>query len=106
MVQGIPMYAPNDIFYYCFRVHRISQAFAESDLLLRRELLQGGQPIRAGEWVAIPAERANTDSKGWFDLDGELDISELDPGVYEMQITIKNTPSEETIQRAVSFGIL
>jgi VWFA-related protein len=106
IVQGVPMYAPTDIFYYTFRVHRISQVAAKSDLLLRRELYQWGSPIRSDEWVKVKEEQANTDSKGWFDVDGELDISNLDPGVYEMRITIKNTPSEETVQRAVAFGIL
>ena len=106
IVQGVPMYAPTDIFYYSFRVHRINQVAARSDLLLRRELYQWGNPIRSDEWVQVEEEQANTDSKGWFDIDGELDINNLDPGVYEMRITIKNTPSEETVQRAVVFGIL
>jgi VWFA-related protein len=106
IVQGVPMYAPTDIFYYTFRVHRISQVAAGSDLLLRRELYQWGSPIRTDEWVQIEREQANADSKGWFDIDGELDISNLDPGVYEMRITLKNAPSEETVQRAVVFGIL
>ena len=106
MVQGIPMYAQTDIFYYSFRVHRINGIPAESNLLLRRELLRRGKPIRTGEWTTITAEQENTDSKGWFNLDGEYDISRLDPGVYEMRVTVKNAPSEERVQRTVAFGIL
>ncbi|MEJ2245681.1 MAG: VWA domain-containing protein [Acidobacteriota bacterium] len=106
MVQGIPMYAQSDIFYYSFRVHHISGVPAESNLLLRRELLREGKPIRTGEWMTITAEQENTDGKGWLHLDGEYDISSLDPGVYEMQITVKSVPSEETVQRAVAFGVL
>ena len=106
IVQGVPMYSRTDIFYYTLRVHRISQADAKSDLLLKRELYQWGSPVKTDEWVKVKEEQANTDSKGWFDVDGELDISNLDPGVYEMRITLKNTPSEETVQRAVVFGIL
>jgi len=106
MVQGIPMYAQTDIFYYSFRVHPINGVPAESNLLLRRELLRGGKPIRTEEWMTITAEQESADSKGWFNLDGEYDISRLDPGVYEMRITVRNAPSEETAQRTVAFGIL
>lgn len=106
MVQGIPMYAQTDIFYYSFRVHRINGVPAESNLLLRRELLREGKPIRAEEWTTVPAAQENTDSKGWFNLDGEYDISRLDPGVYEMRISVRNGPSRETVRRTVAFGIL
>lgn len=106
MVQGIPMYEQDDIFYYSFRVHPVYQDSDGSDLLLMRELLQRGKPVRTEKWVPIATKQEDTDSKGWFDLDGELDIAELDYGVYELRISVKKDGSDHAVQRTVAFGIL
>jgi VWFA-related protein len=106
MIQGVPMYARDDIFYYSFRVHRNSPATAGSGLSLMRELLRDGDPVRTEEWQPVSKEQEDTDSKGWLDLDGELDIGTLDPGVYELRISVKADQSDEAVQRTVAFGIL
>lgn len=106
MIQGVPMYATDDIFYYSFRIHKSSQPSAGKNLLLKRELLQGGTLVKEEEWRTIEDSLEEADSKGWFDLDGELDIQDLDPGVYELQISVKEETGKNALLRAVTFGIL
>ena len=106
MVQGIPMYSTDDIFYYSFRVHRDSPAPGEPELSMMSELLQGGEPVRKEKWSPISTERMDMDGKGWIDLDGEMDIGALRPGIYELHVSVKGSSSEKIIRRTAVFGIL
>ena len=105
MVQGIPMYSQDDIFYYTYRVRRGGDDVSDAGLLLKRELLQGGEPVKTDDWRPAAALDVS-DGKGWSDYDGELDISELDPGAYELRISLKEGPSGKAVSRSVAFGIL
>jgi hypothetical protein len=66
---------------------------------------QGGEPVKTDDWRPAAALHVS-DGKGWSDYDGELDISELDPGAYELRISLKDGPSAKAVSRSVAFGIL
>ncbi|MBN2321430.1 MAG: VWA domain-containing protein [Acidobacteria bacterium] len=111
MVQGVPVYEKDDIFYYTFRVHAgcehpENQASEEPELLLAREVLKEGKPVETEKWYPVKEANLNADSKGWIDLDGELDISRFDPGVYELRVRVKDVRSNKTAERTAAFGIL
>jgi hypothetical protein len=55
--------------------------------------------------VPIPAEERNRDSKGWFDVDGEVDLGGFDPGVYELRVSVKDVQSNKTTQRTTVFSV-
>lgn len=105
MVQGIPLYAHDDFCDYSFRVHRTAQASAESDLTWMHELYQNGKLVKKEQWRPISAEDVEIDNKGWFDLDGEVDLSGFNPGIYELRVSIKDAGLNKTIQRTAVFGI-
>ncbi|MBN2320864.1 MAG: VWA domain-containing protein [Acidobacteria bacterium] len=105
MVQGIPVYETGDIFYYTFRVHPGAETLSGSDLLVKWEVMQGGNAVATDAWTPVPAERRNMDGKGWFDLDNEVDIEGFDSGVYELQVSIKKAGSNKIVQRTVAFGV-
>ena len=110
-VQGVPVYEKDDIFYYTFRVHPggappgepVSEA---PGLLMMREVLKEGKPVETGKWYPIEEMYLNEDSKGWINLDGEVDIGRFDPGVYELRVRVKNMRSNQTVERTAAFGIL
>jgi hypothetical protein len=56
--------------------------------------------------VPEPSDLGGADAKGWIDCDGELDIGSLEPGVYELRVSLKDDASKEAISRSVAFGIL
>ena len=68
--------------------------------------MQGGETVRREEWAPEPSNPGDADAKGWIDCDGELDISSLEPGVYELRVSLKDDASKEPISRSVAFGIL
>jgi hypothetical protein len=74
-------------------------------LLLLKELLQNGKPIKQEPWRPISAEDRNKDSKGWFDLDGDVELSGFASGVYELRISVKNAGSNNSVQRTAVFGV-
>jgi len=61
--------------------------------------------IRQKSLPSMPKQEENTDSKGWFDFDGDVDLRGLDPGVYELRIMVKDAQSNKAVQRATVFGI-
>ena len=57
------------------------------------------------QWRTISAEEVEMDNKGWIDLDGEVDLSGFNPGIYELRVSIKDAGLNKTIQRTTVFGI-
>lgn len=105
MVQGIHLYDRNDFCDYSFRVYEGNLNPAGPDLVLLKELLRDGKPVKQEPWRPIPAEDKNKDSKGWFDLEGDVELSGFDPGVYELRISVKNTAANNVVQRSAVFGV-
>ncbi len=105
MIQGIPLYARSDFCDYSFRVFEGSLNPAGPDLLLMKELLQDGKPVKEEAWRPIPPEDKIKDNKGWFDLDGDVELSGLKPGVYELRVSVKNAAANNVVRRSAIFGI-
>jgi hypothetical protein len=105
MVQGIPLFERGDFFDYSFRVYQDTLALAEPDLEWMPELFRGGNPVKQGQWQPISVEKEDIDSKGWFDVYGEVDIGEFDPGVYELRVSVKDSRSKKTVQRTSVFSV-
>lgn len=105
MVRGIPLYERDDFCDYSFRVHLDTSIPQNAELAWMSELLRGGKPVKQEPWVPIPSEERELDSKGWFDVDGEVDLSGLDPGVYELRVSVKETQSSKRAQRTAVFSV-
>jgi VWFA-related protein len=103
MIQGIPLYAQGDFCDYSFRVH--SGALISPDLAVMMELLRDGKPIRQEPWRQLTDEEKIADKKGWVDLDGEVNLGGLDSGIYELRVSVKEAPSNKTVQRTIVFGL-
>jgi len=105
MVQSIPLFERGDFFDYSFRVYQGLQASERTDVEWMPELFREGRRIREGDWVPISIETGDLDSKGWFDVYGEVDISEFDSGVYELRVSVRDSRSDKTVQRATVFSV-
>ena len=54
-------------------------------------------PISLGE--------EDIDSKGWFDVFGEVDIGEVGSGIYELRVSVKDARANKTVQRTAVFSV-
>jgi VWFA-related protein len=104
MAQGIRLYARGNACNYFFRVYRGMQP-PSSGLMLRKEFLQSGVPVKQEPWQLMSEEEAKPDSKGWFDITGKVDLAEFKPGIYEMRISVKDNKSDVSAQRSAIFGV-
>ncbi len=105
IVQGIPLFTRGDVCAHSFRVRGGTQASEDFDLLLMREVLRDGKPILQEKWLPISSKGRNIDSKGWFDLRGEIDLGGCDPDIYELRVSIKDPRSNKIVQRTAVFGV-
>ena len=105
MVHSIPLYDRDDFCDYSFRVHAGSQTSKDLKLLVMKELLLDGKPLKQGDWTAISTQERKVGSEGWFDVEGEVDLAGFAPGIYELRVTIKDAASNKTTQRAAVFSV-
>jgi VWFA-related protein len=104
MVQNIPLYKRDDYCDYSFRLRRGDQMDKNIDVAWMSELLRDGKTVKQESWKSIAAD-AEKDSKGWFDLDGELDLRGFEQGIYELRVSVREGNSKKLVQRDVVFGI-
>ena len=45
------------------------------------------------------------DSKGWLDVYGEVDIGEVNSGVYELRVSVRDSRSDKTVRRTTVFSV-
>jgi VWFA-related protein len=105
MMHSIPLYARNDFCDYSFRIHPGTLPLKNTSLVWRMEVLQDGKPLGQEQWQPIADEDRVLDSKGWFDLDGDVELDAFKPGVYELRVSVKEAGSDKTVQRTTVFAI-
>jgi len=104
MVQGIPLYARTGFCDYFFRVYPGAQPFEQSNFQFMKEYLLDGETIKQEPWKPLSADETDA-GKGWLDVEGELDLSGFNPGIYEMRVSVKDARSNKIVQRAAVFGV-
>ena len=105
MVQGIPFYGRDIFCEYSFRIHPGTRMSRESEIVFMRELLKGGMPIKNETWLPIFEDEKKGDTSGWFEIHDDMDLSSLGPGIYELRVSVKDTKSNQTVQRTAVFGV-
>jgi VWFA-related protein len=105
IVQGIPFYGHDIFCEYSFRIHPGTREPRESEIKFMRELLKGGRPIKSEPWLPIFEDEKQAANNGWFEIHDDMDLSSLDPGIYELRVTVKDTKSNQTVQRTAVFGV-
>ena len=91
--------AGSPILYYLL----IYNARGESDLMMQWEIAEAGKVIHTTEWQPVSSRVIGRDKKG-IEIGGQLALT-LQPGVYELRITVSNSKSKQTAKRTVAFAI-
>jgi len=105
MVQGIRLFPRNSICAYAFRVFSNVNSLTGSDLTMKTELLKSGKPIRQGEWLPLSEISEDSNGKGQIYIGGKENLAGLDPGIYELNVSVKNIQLNKIAQRTEVFGI-
>lgn len=91
--------AGSPILYYLL----IYNARGESDLKMQWEIAEAGKVIHQTEWQPVASRLIGRDKKG-IEIGGQLALT-LQPGVYELRITVSDSKSKQTANRTVAFAI-
>jgi VWFA-related protein len=75
-----------------------------SDLSMQIEVAQGDQSIYQGQWSGVESRVVDKDSKG-LEVGGSLTLNGVNPGVYELRVSLKGPGAKKPVQRVASFGV-
>ncbi|MFY9574866.1 MAG: VWA domain-containing protein [Blastocatellia bacterium] len=91
--------AGSPILYYLL----IYNALGESDLRMQWEIAEAGKVIHMTEWQPVTSRVIGRYKRG-IEIGGQLALT-LQPGVYELRITVSDSKSRQTANRTVAFAI-
>ncbi len=103
IVEGIRFYAHDQPIIYFFRVYQAAQSATEG-LVMQTEFIQDGKSIAQSAWQPVSERQIGKDKKG-LGVGGQIQLTGLKSGIYEMRVTVKDPGSKRTAQRTVAFGI-
>jgi VWFA-related protein len=104
VVQGVRFFQRDELLSYVFRIHLAAKAPAASALLAQMEVVQGSKLIVQDAWQQLSAGKTILDSKGIL-VGGQANLAGLEPGLYELRVTVKDSQSKLAAHCSAVFGI-
>ena len=68
------------------------------------EILQDEKPIITIPWQPVLRRQMGKDAKGLV-IGGQIGLQNVQPGVYNMRVSVKSSKIKRPVQRIVSFGV-
>jgi VWFA-related protein len=104
MVQGVRLFRQDKVCTYAFRVYRSANSPVGSELTYKTELLKDGKPTKKNQWLPLSGEKDRNDN-GQVYVSGKVDLTGLDPGIYELCVSVRDARSNKIAQRTAAIGI-
>ena len=104
MVQGVRYYKANQQVVYFFRLYNVADDKPETDAVMQIEILQDETPIITIPWQPVATRQIGKDAKGPV-IGGQFAMRNIQPGIYELRVSIKNSKMKRPVQRSAPFGI-
>jgi VWFA-related protein len=104
-VQGVRLYPHNIACGYFFRLYRGLKAADVANLAMKLELLKDAKSVMQSRWRSLPIRKKDIDSKGWAYVGQKLDLTALNPGIYELSVSVRDPKSKIIAQRSAVFGV-
>jgi hypothetical protein len=104
IVQGIAVYKKGSALVYDFMLYNTEVSGGRgSGLVLQSEITRASQSVYRSDWQALDTRVVGKDSKG-VETAGRIAL-ELEPGIYELRIKVKEENKDRTITRSTLFGV-
>ena len=105
VVQGIRYYRRGQSLIYFFRLyHATANDRGETDAEMQIEILKDEKAIIQVPWQPAPSRQLGKDAKGLV-IGGQLALQQMQPGIYELRVSVKSQKMKRPVQRSVAFGI-
>jgi VWFA-related protein len=100
--RAVKSYRSGTLLAYYLRVYNLP-ADSESQTFIQSEISRGEHTVYKGDWQPLASRVSGKDTKG-LDIGGQLSVA-LEPGFYELNISVKSLRLNKTVQRKVAFEI-
>jgi VWFA-related protein len=104
VVQGVRYYKAGQSIVYFFRLYNLADEKAEAGVQMQIEILQDEKQIVTVPWQPFTTRQLGKDTKGSL-VGGQFALRNIQPGIYDMRVSIKDSKMKRPVQRSVSFGI-
>jgi len=101
--QGIRVYQRGETLSYFLRVYPpATLKTAATDITLQTQVVQDDRPVFQSQWLPLSARTVATD-KISAEINGELKLNTIKPGLYELRMLVKSSLAEAPHQQTVLF---
>jgi VWFA-related protein len=100
---GIRYFTRDTFLVYQLMIYAAPSAYPESALLMQCEITKGGKIIYQTQREPIASRLVAKQKKG-FAIGGQIRLA-MEPGIYDLQISITHAKSGKTTREGVTFGI-
>lgn len=105
VTQGIMIYNPGAGLDYHLVIHPGARKEVRADqLTMQIEVAQNDRLIFQGQWVSVEPRVVEKDNKG-IEIGGSLALNGIEPGVYELRVSVKSPGMKKPVQRVTSFAV-
>ncbi|HMB28194.1 MAG TPA: VWA domain-containing protein [Blastocatellia bacterium] len=104
LVQGVRYYKAGQPIVYFFRLYNLANDQAETGAMMQIEIMQDEKPILTLPWQPVTSRQIGKDAKGLV-VGGQFAMRSIQPGIYDMRVSIKDSKMKRPVQRSVPFGI-
>jgi VWFA-related protein len=104
LVQGVRYYNAAQPVIYFFRLYNAANDQDEADATMQIEILKDEKLINTIPWQPVATRQIGMDAKG-FVVGGRLTIEKIEPGIYELRVSVKSSRMKRPVQGSVAFGI-
>ncbi len=100
LIQGKATFRKGEIAFYRFAVYNLKE---DASAMVKVEIVQNETPVYTGDWQPLSSRIVGKDKKA-IEAGGQLRLG-LEPGVYELRVTIKEAKSKKAIERTMPFEV-
>jgi len=101
--RGFKIYKQGSQLVYSIMAYNLSGNRERAEPVIQTEILQDGKAVFNSGWSALASRTLSKDDKR-TEAAGQLNLA-LQPGAYELRITIKDPGSKQTAQKSIMFGV-
>ena len=100
---GVRYFTRGTFLVYQLMIYNAPSKDPESELVIQSEITRGGEVVYQSQPTPIASRVVGKEKKGIL-LGGQIKLA-LEPGIYELRISIGEARSKRKAQQAVTFGI-
>ncbi len=105
MVQGVRLFPRDNDCRYAFRIFRSAKSPVSNDLTMKTELLRNGKPVLQSSWRPISGSGKKMGSREQVYVGDKVNLRGLDPGIYELSVSVRDARSKKIARRTALIGV-